>query len=91
MILLIIINPQNRFYTKVCKIYVLGCFDSRSSGTGGDLRGYCLMFLVLVPLALGIFPMTDQCAHLTKSFAARFARERFVLHVYVSVKRQTIL
>jgi len=57
----------------------------RGAGGGGDFLGY-LMALVLVPLALRVFSVADERAHLAKALAARLARERFVLHVHVPVE-----
>lgn len=95
---LIIVDSQQRFDTEIGELCVLrrvGGNGWRICGGGGgvvDRRGsdFCgqLMSLILVPLALSVLPMTDQSAHLTEPFAARFTRERFVLHVHVSVENE---
>jgi len=88
---LVVVDSQQRFDTEIGQVYVLrrvccGHNDGGggdSSGGGGNLRDHHLVPLVLVPLALRVLPVADQRAHLTESLTARFARERFVLHVHV--------
>jgi len=95
--LVVVADSQQSFDTEIGQTSVSDCVGGRhgghcsggsSSGSSGRgyLRGYRLVPLVLVPLTLRVLPVTDQRAHLTEAFAAGFARERFVLHVNVSVE-----
>lgn len=96
--LLVFADSEQSFDTEIGQVYVSdrvggrhgghcgGARTSCGSGGGDQLRGYRLVTLVLVPLALRVLPVADQCAHLTEAFAAGFAREWFVLHVNVSAK-----
>lgn len=83
---MIIADSQKRFDTEIGQIYVLMSCGRRVDRGDLNAAGYCLVSLVPVPLTLRVLPVTDEGAHLTEPFAAGFARERFVLHVYVPVK-----
>jgi len=107
MDLLIIVDSQQRFNTEIGQVHVLRRIGSHNDdgvnggsggggiggGVGGGDGSHRLVPLVLIPLALRVLSMADQRAHLTESFAARFARKRFVLHVHVPVahRPETVL